>query len=76
MLALSRKKGEVIRLIDKETGELIAEIGVASILGNRVTLATQAPDRIRIVRGELKEAGPRTPRLGNPKGGPDAPEAK
>lgn len=70
MLALSRKQGEVIRLLDRDTGDLIAEIVVASIAGNRVTLATEAPSNVRIVRGEIKPEPPRKPRLGN--GGSDA----
>jgi carbon storage regulator len=48
MLILSRKVGEKIAVGDEIT------IFVNRIAGNRVTLGIQAPDHVRVVRGELK----------------------
>lgn len=50
MLVLSRKIGEKIHIGDNVTVE------VRRISGNRVTLATYAPDHVRILRGELRDA--------------------
>lgn len=51
MLVLSRKSGEQIHVGD----EIVIEI--KKITGSRVTVAIDAPREIRILRGELKEAG-------------------
>lgn len=48
MLVLSRKVGEKLIIGDNIT------VVVSRIAGNRVTLAVEAPNDIRIVRGELK----------------------
>ncbi|HZL89831.1 MAG TPA: carbon storage regulator [Pirellulaceae bacterium] len=48
MLVLSRKIGEKL-VID---GGIV--VTVNRIAGNRVTLGIEAPDHVRIVRGELK----------------------
>ena len=48
MLVLSRKSGQTIRIGDGVT------IRVTKIKGNRVTLGIEAPDNVRIVRGELE----------------------
>jgi carbon storage regulator len=48
MLILSRKVGERITI----AGNI--EIAVQAILGNRVQIAIQAPQNIRIVRRELE----------------------
>lgn len=74
MLVLSRKTGERLILTDKDTGKHLATFVISRIAGNRATVAVDAPDEVRVCRGEIKPE-PRTPRLGNPKGGPDAPEA-
>ncbi|MEQ8849608.1 carbon storage regulator [Botrimarina sp.] len=50
MLVLSRKAGEQILIGDDITLE------VRRVAGNRVTIAVQAPNDVRILRGELKEA--------------------
>ena len=48
MLVLSRKAGEKISIGDGIT------IVVNRIAGNRVALGIQAPDNVRVVRGELE----------------------
>lgn len=48
MLVLSRKVGERIVIDDRIT------IVVNRISGNRVTIGIEAPDSVRIVRGELQ----------------------
>jgi carbon storage regulator len=50
MLVLSRKKGEQIVIGD----DII--VTVQRLSGNRVSIGIEAPDRCRIVRGELREA--------------------
>ena len=47
MLALSRKKSQSILLGDD------IRITVVKVQGNRVTLAIEAPDHVRILRDEL-----------------------
>lgn len=47
MLVLSRKQGETIHIGD----EIVLE--VRRIVGNRVVLAIDAPEKYRILRGEL-----------------------
>ncbi len=47
MLVLSRKAGETIHI-----GEDI-RITVATVQGNRVRIAVEAPDQVLILRGEL-----------------------
>lgn len=49
MLVLSRKAGQKLHI-----GNDIV-ITVTKIAGNRVTLGIQAPDEMRILRGELSE---------------------
>lgn len=51
MLVLSRKMGERIHIGD----DIFVE--VRRVAGNRVTLAVCAPKSVRILRGELFEAG-------------------
>lgn len=58
MLCISRKSGERLILSDAATSEVIAEVIVSQIAGNRVTLAVEAPDEVRILRGELKPTPP------------------
>ncbi len=53
MLVLSRKKNETI-----EIGQNIT-LKVVAISGNRVRLAIDAPDSVRIYRGELTDTSPR-----------------
>lgn len=48
MLVLSRKVGDSIQIGDSIT------IRVSRISGSRVTLGVEAPESVRIVRGELK----------------------
>ena len=48
MLVLSRKSGEKISIGDEIT------IVVNRTAGNRVALGIQAPDNVRVVRGELE----------------------
>jgi len=50
MLVLSRKKGEQIVIGD----DIV--VTVQRLSGNRVSIGIEAPDRCRIVRGELREA--------------------
>jgi carbon storage regulator len=49
MLVLSRKPGEVIRVGDQ------IRITVVKTGGNQVRLAIEAPEHLRILRGELAE---------------------
>lgn len=53
-LALTRKRGEVVKLIDTETGLEIRVIYV-DLAGNRIKLAFDAPPRVKIIREELEE---------------------
>jgi carbon storage regulator len=48
MLVLSRKAGERIVIGDRIT------VVVSRINGGRVTLAIQAPEQVKIIRGELR----------------------
>ncbi len=50
MLVLSRKTGERIHIGD----DIFIE--VRKVAGNRVTIAIEAPKKVRILRGELMEA--------------------
>jgi carbon storage regulator len=50
MLVLSRKVGEKLVIDGNIT------IVVSRVAGNRVTIGIDAPDSVRIVRGELKPA--------------------
>ncbi len=53
MLVLSRKVGEKIVIGDNITVTLVR------LAGNRVAIGVDAPDRVRVVRGEIMEgAGP------------------
>ena len=49
MLVLSRKVGDKIMIGDNIT------VVVNKVAGNRISLGIQAPDNVRIVRGELAE---------------------
>lgn len=65
MLVLSRKVGEEIRI-----GQDIT-VRVRRVHGNRVAIGIEAPDGVRILRGELRQfADP----FGHP--GPETPEAE
>jgi carbon storage regulator len=56
MLVLSRKLGEKLVIGDNIT------VVVSRVAGNRVTLGIEAPNDVRIVRGELQlEVGPSAP---------------
>lgn len=51
ILVLSRKIGEKIHVGDSITVE------VRRVAGNRVSLAIEAPRHVRVLRGELHQAG-------------------
>ena len=53
MLILTRRPGETI-IIELPTGEKI-QVTVLAIKGNQVSIGTNAPDDIAIVREELYE---------------------
>lgn len=60
MLTLTRKEGQTIA-IENNISEGRITIKVASLRGNRVRLAIDAPDAVKILRGELiEDAGART----------------
>lgn len=59
MLVLSRKKGEVIRISDE------ISIEVVQISGNRARLGVIAPAHVRILRGELLTREMEIPENGN-----------
>jgi len=48
MLVLTRKKNERIRIGDE------VEITITRIKGNTVSIGIEAPDEVRVRRGELK----------------------
>jgi carbon storage regulator len=50
MLVLSRKVGEKLIIGDNIT------VVVSRVSGNRVTLGIEAPDDVRVLRGELRPA--------------------
>ena len=50
MLVLSRKVGERLVIGDNIT------IVVSRVAGNRVTIGIEAPDHVRVIRGELRPA--------------------
>ena len=60
MLVLSRKEGERIQIGDNIT------LVVSKVSGNRVTIGIEAPRDVKVVRGELGEAGPTEPVLAGP----------
>jgi carbon storage regulator len=51
MLVLSRKEGERIQIGDNIT------LVVSKVSGNRVTIGIEAPRDVKVVRGELGDAG-------------------
>lgn len=53
MLVLSRKQREALKIGDNIT------VYVSKIAGNRVTIAIDAPDEVRIARSELLTQEPR-----------------
>lgn len=53
MLALTRKKGEIIAL-KINTGEGRIAIKVLDLGGGKVRLGIDAPDSVRILRGEIE----------------------
>jgi carbon storage regulator CsrA len=60
MLTLTRKEGQTIAL-SINTGEGRITIKVARLRAGRVRLAIDAPDAVKILRGELNtDAGART----------------
>lgn len=54
MLALTRKKGEIIAL-KINTGEGRIAVKVLDLGGGKVRLGIDAPDAVKILRGELIE---------------------
>lgn len=58
-MVLSRKCGEKLILINRDTGETIATVHISSVHGNRVTVGIEAPDDVKIIRGELKRNKPK-----------------
>lgn len=48
MLVITRRKGEELKIGDSVTVKILA------MNGNRVSIGIEAPDDVRIVRGELK----------------------
>jgi carbon storage regulator len=54
MLILTRRPGEKL-IIETPAGERI-EVTVLSIKGNQVSIGTEAPDAVSIVREELLES--------------------
>lgn len=52
MLVLTRKAGERIKINDNIT------VIISRVKGNRVTIGVDAPDEVRVVRGELKPEKP------------------
>lgn len=48
MLVLSRQKNQSLKISDSIT------VKILQINGNRVSIGIEAPDDVRIVRGELK----------------------
>ena len=57
MLTLTRKEGQTIAL-SINTGEGRITIKVASLRAGRVRLAIDAPDEVKILRGELIDDSP------------------
>lgn len=70
MLVLSRKLGERVHLIDRETKEVIATVLVVDIDRNKIRLGLQAEQGIQIYREEILPAGTSVPgRPETPPGG-------
>ena len=55
MLVLSRKPGEKIHIGDDIT------VCLVEVSGNRVRIGIEAPDDVRVLRGELYESWEQTP---------------
>ena len=62
MLVLSGKIGEKLVINGNIT------VVISRVAGNRVTLGVEAPDHVRIVRGELKPKDERKPEGGKDRG--------
>jgi carbon storage regulator CsrA len=62
MLILSRKAGEKLVIAECVT------VTVLEVLGNRIRIGIEAPDRVRVLRGELAGA-PESPGLPPAQGG-------
>ena len=62
MLVLSRKIGEKLVIGDNIT------VVVSRVAGNRVMLGIEAPQEVRIIRGELKAFGETRPAAAVPAG--------
>ena len=56
MLVLTRKAGEVLELYYED--KLVARIEVKSCRPDRTQLAIQAPQELKILRGELEQSDP------------------
>lgn len=61
MLVLSRKVGERVNI----GGNVV--VVITRMAGNRVTIGIEAPDDVRIIRGELPPKGDTVSRLENEK---------
>lgn len=57
MLVLSRKVGERVNI----GGNIV--VVITRVKGNRITIGIEAPDDVRIVRGELPSKGDTVSRL-------------
>ena len=53
MLVLSRRKGEIVKLM--QSGNVIAEITIVETDKTRSRLGIEAPTDVRIVRNELEK---------------------
>jgi sRNA-binding carbon storage regulator CsrA len=63
MLVLTRKTGEVLELYYED--KLVARIEVKSCRPDRTQLAIQAPQELKILRGELQPSDPIINQKGN-----------
>ncbi len=57
MLVLSRKQGEVLRITDTQTGEII-RLAVIEFKPGKVKIGTEASSRFKILREELIQSSP------------------
>jgi sRNA-binding carbon storage regulator CsrA len=61
MLIITRRRGEAVDLIDRDTDKVVATITVLAFLPNDIVrIGIEAPDFVRIVRDNAIDKGDRT----------------
>lgn len=54
MLIIDRKISRGFRIIDRDTGRIVAQIDLLGIRGNRASLGIEATQQYRVLRDEIE----------------------